>query len=805
MHYAIRSSRFAVWWTVVIMVFLLQESVPARAAIASLSNNGFVSGTISSQAQKDRYTFTANAGTSIVLRVARVSGSIWPALRVYGPAGGLVASTTGDGTISTFARNILTSGTYTVEITDTGSVNRVGQYRLYFATSGGAAEHGALINGGSRSQSIELGDLDSYTFTATQGESIMLRAARMSGNVWPSLRLYGPSGGLVSLHDGTGLATTLVRNILTSGTYTVVVGDGSAKYGNTGAYRLYFARGIGANEHGTLINGGTRAQVIDRGDLDSYTFAAKVGERVVLNAARVSGSVAPTIRLFGPTGLWLDTAGGNAATATMPRNILQSGTYVVVVSDGGSSGAETGDYTLSFTSNVKRFSYAALGDSYSSGEGLWPYLNPEDWYLPLPLPFQLEENFGIYTGCHRSAQAYPYQLKLPGELTPLALKPDVEFNFFACTGAETKHVRVGGESLQGEPPQLSAVNAVNANRDLVTVTIGGNDAQWFWTMAFCFMHNECHAIKPFAPYTDTTLAQLISPLLLAYAQAGINDVHHQIRSATPNAATVVFGYPVMVSGNECPALQIPGVPEAKLSTGEQAFLRSANIELNNIIAASAAHAGLHYISVANHFADHEVCDAQENWVNGFTPLNPAASFHPTARGQAEYARLFNDYVNGIATSWSHGYLANGLPRNPAAVGAAGASRAAALAMQTTLPRFGQLSVKPQVSAPNSGGVQGIIVPGRNALLRGTGYRANEVVTLSLALKNARIPLGHTIADANGAITASIPVPAALLPDTWGTVEALGSGQNGAGLLLMSLVRVAVAGLVDTDGDGIPDA
>lgn len=45
-----------------------------------------------------------------------------------------------------------------------------------------------------------------------------------------------------------------------------------------GPYRLYFVLAPGANEGGALPVGGVVTEVIDRGDLDSYTFAIAAGE-----------------------------------------------------------------------------------------------------------------------------------------------------------------------------------------------------------------------------------------------------------------------------------------------------------------------------------------------------------------------------------------------------------------------------------------------------------------------------------------------------------------------------------------------
>jgi lysophospholipase L1-like esterase len=751
----------------------------------------------------DSYTFTANVGDAVELSLARTSGLLSPYMRIYDPKGSEVKRIGGTTVASTGFRAV-TAGTYVVVVSD-GHVERsvTGDYELHYVRAPGANELGPLVNGGSRIQAIGVGDLDSYTFTANIGDAVELSLARTSGELAPYLRIYDPQGSEVKRIGGTTVASTGFRAV-TAGTYVVVVSDGHVERSVTGDYELHFVRAPGASEHGPLINGGAHGGVIDVGDLDSYTFIARVGETVTLSATGTSGDLSPYFRIYNPAGAEVRRAGGTIVASTSYK-ADRAGTYVVVLSDGHVEHSASGTYSLAFASDVKRFSYAALGDSYSSGEGLSPYLNTSDWYATVPGLFGLTGALGLDGGCHRSNRAYAYQIRLPGAAAPLVQSPGTAFDFFACTGAETKNIRPDGEALHGQPTQMQAGNAIDASRDLVTISIGGNDAQWTSIVLYCFAHEDCDALKPFAPHSSLTLGEIATPLAVAYAQVGIRDVHRLLRQATPNAATLVLGYPLLVSGNECAALQLPGTPQAYLSSGEQAFLRTANAALNAVIAASAAEAGLHYVPTAEHFADHETCDAAENWVNGFVPLNTAASFHPTARGQAEFAALINQYLQATAAGWPYGYLPNGLPRNPPPLaGAAKWDRAAALALQQTLPRFGALGIVPAAADPNCKGALGAIVPGESALIAGQGFQPGETVSLTLRVDSARLPLGTALADAAGALRATVGIPAQVRIGASGSAEALGAGPNGQGLLLMAIVRVEPSATADSDGDGIPD-
>src|SRR5262249_36536187 len=156
------------------------------------------------------------------------------------------------------------------------------------------------------------------------------------------------------------------------------------------------------------------------------------------------------------------------------------------------------------------------------------------------------------------------------------------------------------------PPQLAAVNNVDSSRDLITITIGGNDAQFVRIVAFCFIHSHCNDLKPFGAHSDITIGDLF-PLWVAVVEARVIEVLSEIRNDTPNAATLILGYPIVVSGKECPAVEVPFDNDLKLSESEQVFLRSANQQVNTAIAEAAALVGVHFVPVAPHFAGHEVC------------------------------------------------------------------------------------------------------------------------------------------------------------------------------------------------------
>ena len=118
--------------------------------------------------------------------------------------------------------------------------------------------------------------------------------------------------------------------------------------------------------------------------------------------------------------------------------------------------------------------YAALGDSYSSGEGL---ASTASGYI---YPSNGQTVNGAKDNCHRDTLAYPQLVKAAMGVS------DANFNFVACSGATTGQTVDQSTSspfghpyetilngMGGEPGQL---DVLNGNTQLVTLTGGGNDS-----------------------------------------------------------------------------------------------------------------------------------------------------------------------------------------------------------------------------------------------------------------------------------------------------------------------------------------
>src|SRR5438552_14113260 len=253
------------------LFFCLASKASAQGA---LTNGAHETGTISPAGDTDTWTFSANAGDGIVLRVGATN--FVPEIQLYGPDSALIGDAfTANGNFrdAELILRATNGGPYTVVISSHFPLN-TGTYGLTlaqppgtFVTSAGD-EGGTLTNGVNQAGTMELGDLDMWSFTATAGDSLLLRMGA-TGFV-PEIRLFGPDGALVAdafTINGNNRDAQLFVQATNSGLYTVVVG--SYFLNNSGTYNLTLAKSPGAfftspsDEGGTLTNGFNQAGTID--------------------------------------------------------------------------------------------------------------------------------------------------------------------------------------------------------------------------------------------------------------------------------------------------------------------------------------------------------------------------------------------------------------------------------------------------------------------------------------------------------------------------------------------------------------
>ena len=283
--------------------------------------------------------------------------------------------------------------------------------------------------------------------------------------------------------------------------------------------------------------------------------------------------------------------------------------------------------------------YVALGDSYSSGEGVEPFFDSD--------------------ACHRSQLAYSVFVQPPGFGDTIyheaqAGTPGVGWGFNACSGAKTNHVL---KKQLGKKPDKHNPNSslVDAKTTLVTITVGGNDLQWTDVLNFCAFNADCTTTK----YKGKSLDQYLRDRRDAVAP-NLTDVYDRIHSLAPDATVLVLGYPQIFPASpaeqNCAKLAQHTLFHHSIgfSQTEQNYLRQATSEANQTIADRAELSGATFVPVDSIFAGHEVCGNGGEWINAVTlslsgqnhHINDQ-SFHPNEDGQRlGYAAAINQELGG---------------------------------------------------------------------------------------------------------------------------------------------------------------
>jgi PKD repeat protein/flagellar hook assembly protein FlgD len=300
--------------------------------------------------------------------------------------------------------------------------------------------------------------------------------------------------------------------------------------------------------------------------------------------------------------------------------------------------------------------YVALGDSYSSGEGVGPFRTGTD------------NNDG--TGCHRSGTgSFASQLKAAHPtLAPGTVK------FAACSGAVVDSFLNPNTDNPGEPAQLTQLEGTNV--DLLSFSVGGNDVGFARILKDCIdtplgWSSNC-------PTQDSGNGQTINERAISDVLAlgpKLRLLYHEILErttySTPNKVVVV-GYPQIFSndsGGGCsrPAKQEDGTHASKLTWGltasEVTWLANMTKSLNNMIEYEALRAGFLFADVEHALDGHDACSS-DPWVHGVTlkthylrafaqQVDPLSqwSFHPTRAGQGAIANVVAGVLasNGAST------------------------------------------------------------------------------------------------------------------------------------------------------------
>ncbi|POX48086.1 lipase [Streptomyces sp. Ru71] len=244
--------------------------------------------------------------------------------------------------------------------------------------------------------------------------------------------------------------------------------------------------------------------------------------------------------------------------------------------------------------------YVALGDSYSAGSGV----------LPVDLTNLL---------CLRSTANYPHVI---------ADRTGARLTDVTCGGAQTKDFSQA--QYPGTAPQL---DAVGADTDLVTLTIGGNDNNTFINaVVSCGTAGVLSGGKgsPCKDKYGTSFDDQIEANTYPALKAALAGV----RAKAPHARVAALGYPWIVPETYDPSCFV----KLPLAEGDVPYLREIQSHLNAVVARAARETGAAYVDFGEASEGHDACQAPgTRWIEPLLFGQNIVPVHPNALGERRMA------------------------------------------------------------------------------------------------------------------------------------------------------------------------
>lgn len=244
--------------------------------------------------------------------------------------------------------------------------------------------------------------------------------------------------------------------------------------------------------------------------------------------------------------------------------------------------------------------YVALGDSYSAGSGVLPI----DFSSPL---------------CLRSTANYPHVI---------AERTGAQLTDVTCGGAQTKHFTESQHP--GVGPQIEALSA---ETDLVTLTIGGNDSSTFVNAILsCGTAGVLHfgqgspCRDQYGSSFEDTIEESTYPALVSALQ--------EVRAKAPNAEVAVLGYPWIP-----PAASVPSCfVKLPIASGDVPYVRGIQERLNTVVERAAQETGATFVDFAQESEGHDACQpVGTRWIEPVLFGTSLVPVHPNALGEQRMA------------------------------------------------------------------------------------------------------------------------------------------------------------------------
>jgi lysophospholipase L1-like esterase len=243
--------------------------------------------------------------------------------------------------------------------------------------------------------------------------------------------------------------------------------------------------------------------------------------------------------------------------------------------------------------------YVALGDSYSAASGVLP---PDPEAQP---------------NCLRSTANYPHLI---------AAATGAELTDVTCGGADTSDYFT--PQYDNVPPQL---DAVNADTELVTMTIGGNDSGVFINSIVQCGIAGASTLGQGSPCKDQYGSSFEDTIRNTTYPSLVNALT-AVTSAAPDAEVAILSYPwILPTSGGC-------FDKMPVAEGDVPYLRSLQTTLNDAVRRAAEATGATYVDLNEVSDGHDACQPLGvRWIEPVLQGTNPVIVHPNALGEQEMA------------------------------------------------------------------------------------------------------------------------------------------------------------------------
>jgi lysophospholipase L1-like esterase len=452
--------------------------------------------------------------------------------------------------------------------------------------------------------------------------------------------------------------------------------------------------------------------------------------------------------------------------------------------------------------------WLALGDSYSSGEGAGAYAEDSNYQIcPVPPSDDSTCPMLVENRCHRSSRAYSQVVDHHSVLGFPDLRAEV---FHACSGAVTSNVLPSAAGGFAQPyadpdniPQLDQLDAGGENVDMVTLTIGGNDAKFADILKKCLFNQpellaNC-ADSNYAWYFPTW-REFMPDWIKVNVRYQIRKTLRQVCARSPQATIYLLGYPKLFPTES----HFCSFPLGSLTADEQTWLNGIAVELNNMLREEAALSHVQFVDVEQlgTFHGHELCGAGHEFFNGVVLLDSHESFHPNSSGQDDgYRKALVDHLSHYPPHEEGATACDSTPFPlDSAELASNGDDAALAAMEGETATLGSIQVASPLLCQRNG-----LAFDRQVSARTDGFAAGSTVSFQLLSPAGVADLGSATVDANGLVQAELALPQPAAISELAVLEANGTDSNGLFRKALGSFAIGPAASTDGDSDGTSDA